>query len=63
MNESFVYDYVIIGGGITGLYCARQLVKKYGSSKNIALYDDRSYFGGRLLTHYKPQHETLVGTK
>lgn len=57
MNESFVYDYVIIGGGITGLYCARQLVEKYGSSKNIALYDDRSYFGGRLLTHYRPQYE------
>ena len=56
-DESLIYDYVIVGGGMTGLYCAHKLIQKYGSSKSIALYDSRTYFGGRLLTHYDPQYE------
>ena len=27
------YDYVIIGGGIGGLYCAERLVQKYKNTK------------------------------
>ena len=48
------YDYVVIGGGIGGLYCVEKLVEKYKNTKKILLLDERSYFGGRLITHKKP---------
>lgn len=58
MNTKTVnYDYVIIGGGITGMYAVEKLIDKYGKSKSIALFDDRSYYGGRLLTHHNPKYE------
>lgn len=51
-----MYDYTIIGGGITGLYVLHQLEKKY-KNKKILLVDERDYFGGRIITHKKPQYE------
>ena len=51
------YDYAIIGGGISGLYCVEKLVKKYKNTKRILLLDERSYFGGRLITHHRPAYE------
>ena len=51
-----MYDYIIIGGGITGLYTLHQLEKKY-KNKQILLVDERDYFGGRLITHKKPHYE------
>lgn len=51
------YDYVVIGGGIGGLYCVEKLVEKYKNTKKILLLDERSYFGGRLITHKKPKYE------
>jgi len=36
----------IIGGGITGLYCALKLSEKH----KIILFDDRNYIGGRIYT-------------
>ena len=51
------YDYVIIGGGIGGLYCAERLVQKYKNTKKILLLDERSYFGGRLITNKRPIYE------
>ena len=36
----------IIGGGISGLYCALQLSKKH----KVILFDERSYIGGRIYT-------------
>lgn len=51
------YDYIIIGGGIGGLYCAERLVQKYKNTKKILLLDERSYFGGRLITHKRPAYE------
>ena len=51
------YDYVVIGGGIGGLYCVEKLVEKYKNTKKILLLDERSYFGGRLITHKKPTYE------
>ena len=51
------YDYIIIGGGISGLYCAKQLCEKYNNSKKIMIIDERKYPGGRLITHYHPQYE------
>jgi len=36
----------IIGGGISGLYCALELSNKH----NVTLLDERDYLGGRILT-------------
>lgn len=51
------YDFVIIGGGISGLYASQQLIKKYRGAKSILVLDERSYFGGRLITNRKPKYE------
>lgn len=51
------YDYAIIGGGIGGLYCVEKLVQKYNNTKRILLLDERTYFGGRLITHQRPAYE------
>ena len=56
-HKNNIYDYIIIGGGISGLYCAKQLCEKYNNKKRILIIDERNYLGGRLITHYKPQYE------
>ena len=43
-----MYDYVIIGGGISGLFMYSQLIKK---TKNILLLERDKRFGGRILQH------------
>ena len=43
------YDIIIIGGGISGLYCAHKL----SNNNKVALFDERSYIGGRIYTHPK----------
>tara|TARA_B100001094_G_scaffold84969_1_gene81337 strand:- start:14750 stop:16009 length:1260 start_codon:yes stop_codon:yes gene_type:complete len=43
------YDIIIVGGGIAGLYCAHKLSK----TNRVALFDERSYIGGRIYTHPK----------
>ena len=45
-------DIIIIGGGISGLYCFYELEKKYKNLK-ISLFEKNNYFGGRILTKYK----------
>lgn len=45
-------DIIIIGGGITGLYCFYELEKKYKNLK-ISLFEKNNYFGGRILTMKK----------
>ena len=44
MNE---YDYIVVGAGISGLYTAYRLTKKYPKSK-ICILEATSYIGGRL---------------
>ena len=51
-----MYDFIVVGGGITGLYATQKLRQKYGQSK-ILLIDERSYMGGRLITNKSPQYE------
>ena len=45
-----VLDYVIIGGGLSGLYSAYILSKKHPKAK-IQLYQDSDRLGGRFYTH------------
>ena len=43
------YDICIIGAGIAGLYCARELSKEYPNSK-ICILDKYKFIGGRIST-------------
>jgi len=49
-----VYDFIIIGGGIAGTYCAYRLSFKY----KVLLLEKESYLGGRILM--KKWHETDI---
>jgi monoamine oxidase len=51
-----IYDYIIIGSGITGLYAMHKLCKEEKEYK-ILLIDERDYFGGRIYTNKMPQYE------
>lgn len=51
-----LYDYIIIGGGIAGLYALQEIHNK-NKKYTILLCDERNYFGGRLFTHKKPHYE------
>ena len=42
-------DYAIVGGGIAGLYCARELAKKHSKAK-ISVFEKYRVLGGRVLT-------------
>jgi protoporphyrinogen oxidase len=44
-------DYIIIGGGISGLYCAYKLSKKYPNAK-IVVCEKENRIGGRVHTIY-----------
>ena len=46
-NNQIIYDYLIVGVGISGLYTAYNLNKKYPSAK-ICILEATQYIGGRL---------------
>lgn len=50
------FDYIIIGGGISGLYCLHRLYKKNKDS-SILIVEADDYWGGRLKTHNSPHYE------
>ena len=39
----------VVGGGISGLYCALKLSEKH----KVVLIDERDYLGGRIKTQHK----------
>jgi cytochrome b involved in lipid metabolism/monoamine oxidase len=47
LHQQNIYDYVIVGAGISGLYTAHELCKKYPSAK-ICILEATQYIGGRL---------------
>lgn len=49
-----MYDTLIIGGGISGIYCALHL-------KNVLLLEENNYWGGRIKTHHDPHYEIGAG--
>jgi len=49
-----MYDTIVVGGGISGLYCALSL-------PNVLVLEESNYWGGRIKTHYHPQYEMGAG--
>lgn len=47
-----MYDYIIIGGGISGFYCALEILK-HNKDKKIVLCEKYSSLGGRISTFHK----------
>jgi glycine/D-amino acid oxidase-like deaminating enzyme len=54
-----VYDIVIVGAGISGLYSARQLARQYPNLK-IALAEKYKGLGGRTYSYSPPHHEDIT---
>ena len=44
-------DYAIVGGGIAGLYVARELAKRHTHAK-ISVFEKYRVLGGRILTFH-----------
>jgi monoamine oxidase len=55
MNNK-IYDFIVIGGGISGLYCAMKL-----SAHKVLLLEASDRLGGRIYTHQDPQYEIGAG--
>jgi hypothetical protein len=53
-----IYDTIIVGGGIAGLYAA---LRESDKGKDILLLEASHYWGGRIKTHYHPQYEIGAG--
>ena len=52
-----IYDYIIIGGGISGLYSAHILQSKY----NVLLLEQNDYLGGRIKQEMFHQTKISMG--
>lgn len=52
-----MYDYIIIGGGISGLYCVDLLIDKYNvNPHNICIIEKNDRWGGRIYTKYNSDY-------
>jgi len=53
-------DYAIIGGGLSGLYAAREISKKHPKA-NIAVFEKYRVLGGRVLTFREGPYQWEAG--
>ena len=53
-------DYAIVGGGISGLYVARELAKRHTHAK-ISVFEKYRVLGGRILTFHDKQFQWEEG--
>ena len=57
-----MYDYIIIGGGISGFYCGLELIKRNKNKNiNIVLCEKYKTSGGRISTFYKDSYKWEAG--
>ena len=54
----YIYDYIIIGGGVSGLYLTYKLM---GSGKDILLLESSGRLGGRISTNDKKNFQVERG--
>ena len=50
MINNEIIDVIIVGGGISGTYCFRELTKSLPLESTIYLLEARERFGGRMCT-------------
>ena len=55
-----VYDYIIVGAGIAGLYTGLKLLKAH-PSKKILILEKYDYNGGRIVTYRNGGHHWEIG--
>ena len=55
-----VYDYIIVGAGIAGLYTGLKLLKAH-PSKKILILEKYDYNGGRIVTYRNKGHHWEIG--
>jgi len=55
-----IYDYIIVGAGIAGLYTGLKLLKAH-PSKKILILEKYNYNGGRIVTYRKEGHQWEIG--
>ena len=55
-----MYDYIIVGAGIAGLYTGLKLLKAH-PSKKILILEKYDYNGGRIVTYRNGRHHWEIG--
>ena len=60
LDKVYMHDYVIVGGGISGLYCAYRILQKDPASR-IRLIESDTELGGRIRTQMTPGFQVEKG--
>lgn len=63
VKEAFteeIYDVAIVGGGVSGTYCAWRLTENESKTSSICLLESSNRIGGRLFSVALPQSPNMV---